>query len=680
MPESETAISAAEARYRAGDYAGAVGLLAPLIDNGPPDPTVLRVMGLCRLRQGASAEALELLSRANALAPGDPWTRLHLGIGLHTVGRHADAATLFRSCLADLPMDPAPHLNLAASLLALGEARAAVQAARKARRRAPDMAQTHYLLGLAQLACGELEPAAKSFRQAVRLAPRFAEAWVNLGVARYRAGAIEDAKQAMRTALAIEPDHRAAVANLGGMLRLTGELEAGEALLRGLLNRDAGAVEARLNLAAGLLQEDQTAEALDLLKGEVPGDPTTRAHWLLQRSLALIKLGRSAEARGVLGMLGEVGQAMAPLLGWRRVLLAEAEGDAIGARREAARMQEALETGSGTLPEHRIMGHYDLARFWSALGEHDQAFSHWVIGHRLLARFQPFSRAGFHSFVEASIAHFDAGRLASGARATNRDQTPVFVVGMPRSGTTLIEQIVAAHRDVFGAGERTALGKVFADLGGASESDVAAARIAALDAPALDAAAAGYVDELRALAPGAGRIIDKMPGNYRYLGLVALMLPGARVIHCDRDPRDIGLSIFTYRFYGSHGYAHDLSDLGWYIGQHRRLMLHWRAVLPNPMMTVQLRDWVEDFAGTLRRVLDFLDLPYDPACERFHELQRRVRTVSRTQVREPINARGLGRWRTYERHLAPLIDSLHESGALAGDANPSGFAVQERLP
>jgi hypothetical protein len=158
------------------------------------------------------------------------------------------------------------------------------------------------------------------------------------------------------------------------------------------------------------------------------------------------------------------------------------------------------------------------------------------------------------------------------------------------------------------------------------------------------------------------RIVDKMPGNFNYLGLVALMLPGATIIYCARDPRDIGLSIFTFRFYGYHPSAHDLADLGWYIAQHERLMAHWRAVLPNPMMTVRLEDWVGDFSGTVRRVLDFLDLPYDPACEHFYEQDSRVRTVSRSQVRQPVNARGLGRWRPYERHLQPLIVELAAAG------------------
>jgi hypothetical protein len=137
-------------------------------------------------------------------------------------------------------------------------------------------------------------------------------------------------------------------------------------------------------------------------------------------------------------------------------------------------------------------------------------------------------------------------------------------------------------------------------------------KIASCDAATLDAAAEHYLAELRALAPDKSRIVDKMPGNFNYLGLVGLMLPGARIIHCCRDPREIGLSILTFRFHGAHPYAHDLGDLGWYIGQHDRLMAHWRAALPNPILTVRLADWVEDFDATLARVLAHLDLRPTP--------------------------------------------------------------------
>jgi len=193
-------------------------------------------------------------------------------------------------------------------------------------------------------------------------------------------------------------------------------------------------------------------------------------------------------------------------------------------------------------------------------------------------------------------------------------------------------------------------------------------RVAALDPATLDAAAARYLADLKALAPDKARIVDKMPGNELYLGLAGRMLPGARIINCVRDPRDIGLSIWTYRFYGQHPYAHDLADLGWTIGRRARLTDHWRKVLPNPILTVALQDWVEDFDGTLARVLAHLDLPPDANCARFHEFDRDVRTASRHQVRQPVNARGIGRWRPHEAELQPLIGELEAAGLLEPDA------------
>jgi hypothetical protein len=286
-----------------------------------------------------------------------------------------------------------------------------------------------------------------------------------------------------------------------------------------------------------------------------------------------------------------------------------------------------------------------------------------------LQQSQPYSRADHLAFIEANLALLDGPRFATAPRAAEADRSPVFIVGMPRSGTTLCEQILAAHRDVHGAGERAALGQAFGVLAGEHQGTEAVARLAHLDRATLDAAAGRYLTDLHALAPDKARIVDKMPGNYLYLGLVGLMLPGARIIHCVRDPRDIGLSIFTFRFHGHHAYAHDLADLGWTIAQQSRLMDHWRRTLPNPILTVKLSDWVEDFDGTLDRVLTHLGLPPDANCAKFHEAGSRVRTVSRAQVRQPINARGLGRWRTYADDLEPLIAELKKAGALEGWGN-----------
>ncbi len=568
-----------------------------------------------------------------------------------------------REATARLP----PRLADAVRLLAAGEAHAALAAASEACHAAPHRAEPHYVYGQAWAALGEPACAEQAFAATIQRAPDWSDAWVNYGLARYSQGAVEDAKTAMREALRRAPGHAAAGANLGAFMRITGEHEGAEALLRGAIARDPGDAGARLNLAADLLQEERADDALALLDDAAPpGDAAAARHWHLQRSLALLQLAHPAEARGALqafDALGPVPPALGPGRHWRDVLLAQAERDRPGAQAAAERMEMSLgRMGSDVVPEHRIMAHYDLAKFHSGLGQHAAAFTHWTAAHRLLARSQPFSRPDHLSFILANAKSFDRRRFVEGPRAANRDPAPVFIVGMPRSGTTLCEQILAAHRDVHGAGERTALGRAFATLGGGRDDPDAVARVAGIDADALDRAADRFLADLHALSPGKGRVVDKMPGNYLYLGLVGLLLPGARVIHCRRDPRDIGLSIFTFRFHGQHGYAHDLGDLGWAIAQQDWIMGHWKTALPNPVLTVDLADWVLDFDGTLARVLGHLDLPTDPNCVRFYEGDTRVRTVSRAQVRQPVNARGLGRWRSYEAELAPLIAELDQAG------------------
>ena len=511
--------------------------------------------------------------------------------------------------------------------------------------------------------------AEQCFAIAVKLRPNFADAWVNFGLARYSQGAIRDAKNAMAQALRAQPGHRAAISNLAALLRLTGGYAAAEKLLCEALARNPHDAGARLNLVAEALQEERPAEALALLNAvDPPADDIAAArHWHLQRAVALIALNRPDKARAALSerdALGPLPPQLKPLRLWRDALLALAEGRRAEARAAAQEMEAALEAmGPDAVLEYKIMVRYDLAKFWSREGEDAKAFAQWQAGHAQLKHLQPFSRETTRAYNDAAIETFTPERFAGGPRASNADPAPVFIVGMPRSGTTLTEQILGAHAEAHGAGERSALGRLAWRLG-AGENANSITRIAALDPSTLDAEAETFLKELHALAPGKARIVDKMPGNYLYVWLIALLFPQAKIIHCVRDPRDIGFSIFTFRFYGEHGYAHDLADLGWMIGEQDRLMKHWRAALPVPIFTLRLDDWVTDFDATLARVLGFVDLPPDPACARFYEADSPVRTVSRTQVRQPVNARGLGRWKAYAVHLKPLIDELERAGAL----------------
>jgi len=578
-------------------------------------------------------------------------------------------------------MGATARLHDFSAALERGDVQAALEAARDACLAEPNRAEAHYAFGQAWIAAGQPARAEQAFAVAAKLRPGFADAWVNLGLARYAQGAVEDAKKCMVNALRAEPGHPAATSNLAALSRLTGGYEASETLLAEALARNPHDAGARLNLVAERLQAEKPAEALALLNEvDPPADDLPAArHWHLQRALALIALGRPDKARAALGEFDALGPAppeLSPLRIWRDALLALAEGRRADARAAAENMEAALENmGPRAVLEHKIMARYDLAKFWSREGDDGKAFAQWREGHALLRQIQPFSREATKAYNDAAIAAFAPERFASGPVARNADPTPVFIVGMPRSGTTLTEQILAAHPQAFGAGERSALGRLAWRLG-AGETPESIARIAALDQAALDAAADGYLKELRTLAPGKARVVDKMPGNYLYVWLIALLFPRAKIIHCVRDPRDIGFSIFTFRFHGEHGYAHDLGALGWMIGEQTRLMAHWRTALPSPILTLRLDDWVHDFDATLARVLAFVDLPPDPACARFYESDNEVRTVSRTQVRQPVNARGLGRWRPYAQDLAPLIAELQQAGALDGWA-PGALAAAE---
>ena len=439
--------------------------------------------------------------------------------------------------------------------------------------------------------------------------------------------------------------------------------------LRGVLARDPTCVPARLNLANALLLDREPKQALDALAGRAP-EGREGAHWRAHRAMALLLLKRRSEAAAELAAIPRPYGDAELLIVWRQLLLADRSGEATTASALADRLAALVEHEGSGLIEHRIISCFDLAFFHDKKGGKDRAFAYWQAGHRLLARVQPFSRERFRDFVDTSIRCFDARHLREGARAASSDDAAIFVVGLPRSGTTLTEQILAAHPSVFGAGERSALYRTIVNLAGPAQQAETVRRFAALDETALTAASDTYLSDLRALAPDARFIVDKMPGNALQLGAIATLLPGARIIYCRRDPRDIGLSIFQFRFFGYHPYAHDLADLGWYIGEHERLMEHWVRVLPLPICQVALADWVNDFTGTLRRLLDFLGLPYASACERFYEQKRRVRTASADQVRRPINARGLGRWKGYAAQLAPMITELVDAGLITADEDP----------
>jgi hypothetical protein len=228
---------------------------------------------------------------------------------------------------------------------------------------------------------------------------------------------------------------------------------------------------------------------------------------------------------------------------------------------------------------------------------------------------------------------------------------PVFIVGMPRSGTSLVEQILASHPNVHGAGELDDIARIVHRLGGPvpSPSD-----LAQMTATTLRQAANDYLEKLSRLAPGAARVIDKMPHNFLALGYIDLLFPGCRIIHCVRDPRDTCLSIWFQQMTGNHPYTSDLAALADYYRQYQALMTHWKSVIRVPMLEVRYEDLVANIEQGARALVKFCDLDWNDQCLRFHENSRIVSTPTYDEVRRPIHDRSVGRWRHYERHLGAL--------------------------
>ena len=249
--------------------------------------------------------------------------------------------------------------------------------------------------------------------------------------------------------------------------------------------------------------------------------------------------------------------------------------------------------------------------------------------------------------VNDSIAMFTPDFFAQSRNWGEFSELPVFIVGMPRSGTSLVEQIAASHPDVFGAGELKDVGNIASSLS-----------FGQIQRGPINDAARKELDHLRNLGGSSLRMIDKMPANVEYLGLIAMLFPAARVIICRRDPRDTCLSCFFQHFEAGNLYAFDLNHCGRHHLQTDRLIAHWLKVLPLRMLQVRYEGLVADLEEQSRRIISFLGLPWNPACLSFHQTERTVLTASDWQVRQPIYTRSVGRWRNYERHLGPLFKAL----------------------
>lgn len=310
--------------------------------------------------------------------------------------------------------------------------------------------------------------------------------------------------------------------------------------------------------------------------------------------------------------------------------------------------------------------HSALAHLYENSGDLSRAFEHFQLAN--IATQTTFEIAKYRNWVDQTIATFAPEFLASRRHLGNPSEVPVFVVGMPRSGTTMTELIIASHPQAGGAGELARMRRFCEKVGYNRVGGNFAEAFDALGSKQIADLAENYLGLLRFHAPNAVRVVDKMPHNFELLGFIALLFPNARIIHCRRNPADTCWSCYQNRLSARHGYSKNLRDLGLYYREYLRLMDHWRKVLPSQIYESGYESLTTDPETNVRKIISFVGLPWDSACLDFHKSGATVSTISRQQVRQPVYTSSVERWRRYEQELIPLTHAL-------GDALKKGPAV-----
>ncbi|SOF00709.1 Tetratricopeptide (TPR) repeat [Burkholderia sp. OK233] len=599
-------------------------------------------------QKGMLAEGEEAAQRAVAMDPSlvSGWN--NLGILLQESGKLEQSLACLERVIALKPDWAEAHNNLGNTWRRLGRLDRAELHYGKALALNPSYAEAHSNVAFLLCSQGHHDRAAAQARLAIDLNPRLADAYLNLAEAQASRHRHDAALATLNALHAFAPQHPAGFVARAQTLR---QLERNDEALEcarqavALAPRSAEAHNALGRALQSLGQQDEALSAFNTA-ARLPGIVAEEA--LAGCATLLMEAGRKEEAMAAFERMLEA------FPGSVRALVSRADAKTFKADDPDIPAMEALLAEGERRPlSERIDTHFALGKAWLDAGDAPRAFHHLDAGNRQKRASIMYDADATAGWMKRIADAFTPELLRQLEGADAPSDLPVFVIGMPRSGTTLVEQIVSSHPQVTGAGELSALRLVIDDSGAFPASVNTLTRE--------DAARLGhaYLARVSPLAQGRSRLVDKMPANFFYAGLIAAILPGARIIHCRRDPVDTCLSCYTKQFSGEQQFTYDQTELGAFYRSYEGLMAHWRQVLPaGRFIEVDYEAVVDDLEGEARRLVGFLGLPWNEACLNFHQNRRVVRTASVNQVRQPIYTTSKGRWQKYADHLGPLLTAL----------------------
>jgi tetratricopeptide (TPR) repeat protein len=625
----------------------------------PEYPEAANNLGLVLLAQGEAAAAVEQFRAVLRLEPNSALYHNNLGNALRVAGDAAEALAEFRQAMHLDPQCAEAHGNLGQLLLEQNDREQALLHCQEAVRLRPDLAEAQNNLGNVLRASSRLAEAKECYSQALRLRPDLAMTYNNMAQALQEEGNLRSAITWYQQALQREQIVPHIHANLASALEEQGHFDQAAERYRVALKLDPHFAEAHNGLGFTLHQQGKFTDALSAYREVIRLRPTfAPGHSNLGNLLEELGDFQAAEAayRTALRQDPDLPIAHAQLATLLRGKLPE--DDLAALRRGLARSH--LTTGN------RLALHFGLAQVLDGRGEYGASAEHLQQGNALClelwrAQGQSYDPRDHTTFVNQLIAAFTPEFFARTRGFGLDSERPVFIVGLPRSGTTLTEQILASHPQVFGAGELNQVKADFDAIPGILKTGTSPVKsLAGLHGAASGQLASWHLARLGALNGTALRVVDKMPDNYLYLGIIATLFPRARLIHCRRDLRDVAVSCWMTHFRHIR-WAADQEHIAARFIDYRWIMDHWRGVLPLPVLEVDYEETVADLEAVARRLVSWCGLPWDPACLEFHQTTRPVRTASVTQVRQPIYRQSVARWKHYEASLTSLFARLGET-------------------
>jgi len=549
-----------------------------------------------------------------------------------------------------------------------------------------DFVEAHNDLGNVLLDRGRFKEAFNSFRKALNLRPGHPMLLTNLGNALQVQGEIEQAVDWFSKAIARDPNFAGAHNNLGNALRDLGRFKEADASYRQAIAFNPNYADSHYNLGSVLFQLDELDEAVSYFQNAIELDPghaeaynglgnalaylgeTDRAIASYRKAIKINPRHNKAH-KGLGNLLSDLGEIDGAIASYRRVIEID-PGNAdvyrtLSSNKKYTKYDDDIEAMESLYESKNISEvpkmhlAFGLGKAYEDLGEYEKSMQFILQATRLKRASLDYSISESENLFDNIKTTFTSSFFSAREGMGNQDRTPIFILGMPRSGTSLVEQILASHADVFGAGELNDLPVLIRKIAPADSSRQFPANITDLDSEALENLGKQYIARVRRHSPEANFICDKLPPNFLRIGLIRAILPNAKIIHCTRDPMDNCLSLFKNYFSSAIDYSYELTELGQYYNLYLDLMQHWRDAMPEFIYDLSYESLIDEQESQIRQLLDFCHLPWDDACLDFHKTRRKVRTASNAQVRRPIYKDSVKLWKRYEKQLEPLRVAIY---------------------